>query len=81
MAWAHLLNAHQLRLSHLQPTDSEYTHGHLEKVTDYLPMQNIFNAHLQPCKHLIHNILQCFTEGQKFVQGDRQGTAFLQRNQ
>ena len=27
MAWAHLLNAHQLRLSHLRPTDSDYTRG------------------------------------------------------
>ena len=31
MAWAHLLNAHQLRLSHLQPRDREDTRGHLEK--------------------------------------------------
>ena len=27
MAWAHLLNAHQVRLSHLRPTDSDYTRG------------------------------------------------------
>ena len=38
------------------------------------------NAYLKPCKHLIHNVLQSFTEGQKFVRGDRLGTAFLQRN-
>ena len=42
MAWAHLLNAHQLRLSHHRPRDSEDTRGHLEKVTDYLPMQSFY---------------------------------------
>ena len=40
-----------------------------------------FNAYPQPYKCLIHIILQSFAEGQKFVRGDRQGTAFLQRNQ
>lgn len=39
-----------------------------------------FNAYPQPCKYLKHSILQSFIEGQKFVRGDRQGTAFLQRN-
>ena len=39
-----------------------------------------FNAYLQPCKCLIYSILQSFTEGQKFVRGDKLGTAFLQRN-
>ena len=38
------------------------------------------NAYPQPCKCLKHSILQSFTEGQKFVRGDRLGTAFLQRN-
>lgn len=40
-----------------------------------------FNAYSQPCKCLKYSILQSFTEGQKFVRGDRLGTAFLQRNQ
>lgn len=39
-----------------------------------------FNAYLYSCKHLIYNILQSFTEGHKFVRGDKLGTAFLQRN-
>ena len=39
-----------------------------------------FNAYSQPCKFLIHSVLQSFTERQKFVRGDRQGTLFLQRN-
>jgi hypothetical protein len=26
-------------LSHHKPTDSDYTREHMEKVTDYLPMQ------------------------------------------
>ena len=39
-----------------------------------------FNAYLCSCKSLIYNILQSFTEGHKFVRGDKQGTAFLQRN-
>ena len=43
-------------------------------------MQSFFYAHLELCKHLIHRILQRFIEGQKFVRGDRLGTAFLQRN-
>ena len=47
----------------------------------YFPMQSFFNVHLLLCKYLIHSILQSFTEGRKFVQGDRLGTAFLQRNQ
>ena len=47
----------------------------------YFPMQSIFNVHLLLCKYLIHSILQSFTEGRKVVQGDRLGTAFLQRNQ
>ena len=36
-----------------------------------------FNACLRPCKYLIYSIIQSFTKGQKFVRGDRQGTAFL----
>ena len=40
-----------------------------------------FNAHLYLCKYLVYNVLQSFIEGQKFVRGDRLGTAFLQRNQ
>ena len=40
-----------------------------------------FNAHLELCKYLVHGILRDFAKGQKFVRGDRQGTAFLQRNQ
>lgn len=39
-----------------------------------------FDAYPQPCKCLKHSILQSFIEGQKFVRGDRLGTAFLQRN-
>ena len=39
-----------------------------------------FNAYLYSCKYLIYNILQSFTEGHKFVRGDKLGTAFLQRN-
>ncbi len=39
-----------------------------------------FNAYLCSCKCLIYNILQSFTEGHKFVRGDKLGTAFLQRN-
>lgn len=39
-----------------------------------------FNAYLCFCKCLIYNILQGFTEGHKFVRGDKLGTAFLQRN-
>ena len=39
-----------------------------------------FNAYLQPCKYLIHSVLQSFAEEQKFVREDRLGTAFLQRN-
>ena len=39
-----------------------------------------FNAYLCSCKCLIYNILQSFTEGRKFVRGDKLGTAFLQRN-
>lgn len=39
-----------------------------------------FNAYLYSCKYLIYNILQSFTEGRKFVRGDKLGTAFLQRN-
>ena len=39
-----------------------------------------FNAYPQPCKCLKHSVLQSFIEGQKFVRGDRLGTAFLQRN-
>ena len=29
-------------LSHHRHTDSEYTRGHLEKVTDYFPMQSFY---------------------------------------
>lgn len=39
-----------------------------------------FNAYLCSCKCLIYNVLQSFTEGHKFVRGDKLGTAFLQRN-
>ena len=39
-----------------------------------------FKAYLQPYNRLIHSILQGLTEGEKFVRGDRLGTAFLQRN-
>ena len=44
--------------------------------TNHLPMQSFFNAHLELCKHLIHNILQGFTEGQKFVRGTDRGLLF-----
>ena len=47
-----------------------------------ISMQNIFfKVYLQPCNCLIHSILQSPTEEQKFIRGDRLGTAFLQSNQ
>ena len=41
MAWAHLLNAHQLRLSHLQPRTVSTPVDICKKVTDHLPMQKL----------------------------------------
>ena len=42
-------------------------------------MQSFFNVHLELYKHLIYSVLQSSIEERKFVRGDRQGTAFLQR--
>ena len=39
-------------------------------------MQSFFNAHVELCKHLIHSILQSFTEGQKFIRGTDRGLLF-----
>ena len=40
----------------------------------YLPMQNIFfNAHSQPCKHLIYSILQSFYRNAKVRFGGQAG--------
>ena len=32
-----------------------------------------FNAYSQPCKYLMHSVLQSFSEGQKFVRGGQTG--------
>ena len=40
-------------------------------------MQNIFfNAYLQPCKYLMHSVLQSLSEEQKFVRGTGRGLYF-----
>ena len=43
-------------------------------------MQSFFNAHLELCKHLIHNILQDFAGGQKFVRGTDRGLLFCKES-
>ena len=39
-------------------------------------MQSFFYAHLELCKHLIHSILQGFTEGQRCFRGTDWGLHF-----
>ena len=48
----------------------------LSKNHFYFPMQSFFYAHLELCKHLIHSILQGFTEGQKCFRGTDWGLHF-----